>query len=189
MLAGVPHLAIADEVNARLLQALWRTKNSDRRSRSTDSAEIHASVSGSSYKGKLWLVQVATPRRNQKSGTFQGSFPYSGVDAPAPTAANPATPTGDRHGRDSEEGEGSGEAARREVREQKKETATETATPKATTAKAASKKTSEKAAPRVPTHDEIAKLAHKYWAERGHHHGHAEQDWLRAERELTQNAE
>jgi len=70
-----------------------------------------------------------------------------------------------------------------------KETSAAAATSKATTAKAATKKTSEKAAPRVPTHDEIAKLAYRYWAERGHHHGHAEQDWLRAERELTHKAE
>jgi hypothetical protein len=62
-------------------------------------------------------------------------------------------------------------------------------TPNATPAKAASKKATESAAPRVPTHDEIAALAHKYWAERGHQHGHAEQDWLRAERELTHKAE
>ena len=58
-------------------------------------------------------------------------------------------------------------------------------------AKGSSKKAtsiSEKAAPRVPTHEEIAHLARHYWAERGHTHGQAEQDWLRAERELTQKA-
>lgn len=33
--------------------------------------------------------------------------------------------------------------------------------------------------------DEIAALAYSYWVERGHAHGHAEQDWLRAERELS----
>lgn len=43
-------------------------------------------------------------------------------------------------------------------------------------------------APRVPTHDEIAHLARQYWAERGHQDGHAEQDWLRAERELMKQA-
>jgi hypothetical protein len=36
-----------------------------------------------------------------------------------------------------------------------------------------------------PTHEQIAELAHKYFAERGWRHGHHEQDWLRAERELT----
>lgn len=67
----------------------------------------------------------------------------------------------------------------------KKET---TAAPKATTAKAATKKATSKAAPRVPTHEEIAHLAAQYWAERGHVDGHAEQDWLRAEQELTRKA-
>lgn len=36
----------------------------------------------------------------------------------------------------------------------------------------------------VPTHAEIAQLAQQYWAERGWQDGYAEQDWLRAEREL-----
>ncbi len=40
----------------------------------------------------------------------------------------------------------------------------------------------------IPTHDEIAILAQKYWAERGWTDGAAEQDWLRAERELSQMA-
>ena len=35
-----------------------------------------------------------------------------------------------------------------------------------------------------PSPEEIARLAHKYWADRGFTHGHADQDWLRAEREL-----
>ena len=34
------------------------------------------------------------------------------------------------------------------------------------------------------THDEIAHLARRYWEERGWQDGFAEQDWLRAEREL-----
>ena len=33
--------------------------------------------------------------------------------------------------------------------------------------------------------DEIAALAYTYWAARGYSHGQAEEDWLRAERELT----
>lgn len=37
-------------------------------------------------------------------------------------------------------------------------------------------------------HEDIAKLAHRYWAERGFAHGHAEQDWLRAEQELRGKA-
>jgi len=35
-----------------------------------------------------------------------------------------------------------------------------------------------------PTHDQIAALALRFWAERGYTDGHAEQDWLRAEDEL-----
>jgi hypothetical protein len=35
-----------------------------------------------------------------------------------------------------------------------------------------------------PTREQIAELAHRFWAERGRQHGFAEQDWLRAEREL-----
>ena len=40
----------------------------------------------------------------------------------------------------------------------------------------------------APTHDEIAELARKYWAERGHVEGHQEEDWLRAEQELRGKA-
>jgi hypothetical protein len=38
------------------------------------------------------------------------------------------------------------------------------------------------------SHEQIAKLAHRYWAERGHQHGHHEEDWLRAEQELRGKA-
>jgi hypothetical protein len=38
------------------------------------------------------------------------------------------------------------------------------------------------------SHDQIARLAHRYWAERGHQHGHHVEDWLRAERELVDKA-
>jgi hypothetical protein len=37
-------------------------------------------------------------------------------------------------------------------------------------------------------HDQVAQLAHKYWAERGHQHGHHEDDWYRAEQELRGKA-
>ena len=37
---------------------------------------------------------------------------------------------------------------------------------------------------KTPSNEEIAQLAQKFWAERGYQDGHAEQDWLRAEREL-----
>ena len=67
---------------------------------------------------------------------------------------------------------------------------------KSTPAKSAAKKAPAKtAAPaasspaaikRAPTHQEIADLAHKYYAERGHgHHGKHVDDWLRAEKELS----
>ncbi|MBV8553513.1 MAG: DUF2934 domain-containing protein [Acidobacteriaceae bacterium] len=36
-----------------------------------------------------------------------------------------------------------------------------------------------------PAHEEIAKLSYSYFAARGYVHGFAEEDWLRAERELT----
>ena len=35
-----------------------------------------------------------------------------------------------------------------------------------------------------PSHEQIAQLAQQFWAERGWQDGYAEQDWLRAEREL-----
>lgn len=69
--------------------------------------------------------------------------------------------------------------------------------PKATKAPAKPRKTATKtkvpaapAAPAlvVPTHQEIALLAEKYWAERGWQDGAAEQDWLRAEQELMKLA-
>jgi hypothetical protein len=67
--------------------------------------------------------------------------------------------------------------------------------PKAAKAPAKPRKTTAKAkvpaaAPEiaVPTHQEIALLAEKYWAERGWQDGAAEQDWLRAEQELMKLA-
>lgn len=66
-----------------------------------------------------------------------------------------------------------------------------TATVKAATGEVAAKK----AAPRKKTvkakavsHEKIAELAHQYFAERGHRHGHHEEDWLRAERALLGKA-
>ena len=40
----------------------------------------------------------------------------------------------------------------------------------------------------APTKEQIAQLAHRFWAERGWQHGSAEQDWLRAEQELRGKA-
>jgi hypothetical protein len=38
--------------------------------------------------------------------------------------------------------------------------------------------------PQTPSREEIARLAEKFWAERGWPEGSPEQDWLRAEQEL-----
>jgi Protein of unknown function (DUF2934) len=39
-----------------------------------------------------------------------------------------------------------------------------------------------------PSHDQIADLARKYWADRGYKDGHHEDDWYRAEQELRGKA-
>lgn len=82
---------------------------------------------------------------------------------------------------------------------------TRTSTTKATTAakprKAATKKSANGVtADPVPGHDhavthersvsheEVARLAHRYWQERGHKHGHHMEDWFRAEQELRRKA-
>jgi hypothetical protein len=49
--------------------------------------------------------------------------------------------------------------------------------------KPAAKKTNTAAAA-APSREEIARLAEKFWAERGWPEGSPEQDWLRAEQEL-----
>lgn len=59
---------------------------------------------------------------------------------------------------------------------------------KTTTAKAKKQTVAEKVTATTPTHEEIARLAQQYWAERGWQDGRAEEDWLRAERELLQMA-
>jgi hypothetical protein len=61
------------------------------------------------------------------------------------------------------------------------------AAPKAAKTKAKAAPTTEAVeavASRAPSYEEIAQLAERYWAERGWQDGYAEQDWLRAEREL-----
>ena len=55
-------------------------------------------------------------------------------------------------------------------------------------AKAPAKVETVEVAPVAPTHSEIAQLAQRFWAERGWQDGFAEQDWLRAERELMRIA-
>jgi hypothetical protein len=55
--------------------------------------------------------------------------------------------------------------------------------------KTSTKKTvAEQVTAMTPSHHEIARLAEQYWAERGREDGQAEQDWLRAERELMKMA-
>jgi hypothetical protein len=49
---------------------------------------------------------------------------------------------------------------------------------------AKAKTIAEKAPSPAPSREQIAQLAHRFWKERGGHHGAHEQDWLRAEREL-----
>jgi hypothetical protein len=44
--------------------------------------------------------------------------------------------------------------------------------------------TKKMAAAPTPSREEIARLAEKFWAERGWPEGSPEQDWLRAEQEL-----
>jgi Protein of unknown function (DUF2934) len=65
------------------------------------------------------------------------------------------------------------------------EKATKTKAPakpkKATTT---AKKTTTKLELVPPSREEIARLAEKFWIERGRPEGSPEQDWLRAEREL-----
>jgi hypothetical protein len=54
--------------------------------------------------------------------------------------------------------------------------------------KAVSKKTAIHEVEKTVPHEQIEQLARQYWAERGWQDGYAEQDWLRAERELRQKA-
>jgi len=62
-----------------------------------------------------------------------------------------------------------------------------TAKPRATAAKTATKKAKSVISPK-PTHEQIAHLAKSYWEARGRLDGYAEQDWLRAEKELLKAA-
>jgi hypothetical protein len=39
-----------------------------------------------------------------------------------------------------------------------------------------------------PSHEEIERLARRYWEQRGYQDGFAEQDWLRAEQDLLKMA-
>lgn len=50
------------------------------------------------------------------------------------------------------------------------------------------RKTSAKVTAISVSHEEIARLAHKFWTERGGQHGNDAADWLRAEQELRGKA-
>ena len=58
----------------------------------------------------------------------------------------------------------------------------------ARTRKAAGTKGAAPIAATEPSREEIARLAEKYWAERGMPHGSPEHDWIRAEQELMRQA-
>lgn len=58
---------------------------------------------------------------------------------------------------------------------------------------AAKKTTAAKSEPlqmphKGPSHEQVAALARKYWAERGYQEGRQEEDWFRAEQELRAKA-
>jgi hypothetical protein len=59
-----------------------------------------------------------------------------------------------------------------------------TAKPRRTAAK--KEKADEVTKTPKPSREEIEQLARTLWAERGYQDGYAEQDWLRAERELLE---
>ncbi|HEY1580663.1 MAG TPA: DUF2934 domain-containing protein [Terracidiphilus sp.] len=53
---------------------------------------------------------------------------------------------------------------------------------------ASKRNTAAKVQPISVTHEEIAALAHRFWAERGFQNGHDAEDWLRAEQTLMGKA-
>ena len=72
-----------------------------------------------------------------------------------------------------------------------KKTSATAAAPKAVASKAIAPKrkaTTSKVTAIGVSHEEIARLAHRFWAERGRQHGHDAEDWLRAEQELRGKA-
>jgi len=49
-------------------------------------------------------------------------------------------------------------------------------------------RTTARAARTGISHEQVARLAHRYYSERGFEHGRDEEDWLRAESELLSQA-
>jgi hypothetical protein len=74
--------------------------------------------------------------------------------------------------------------------EEKQKKATTRRKPGKTAPKTTAKKKSATAKePHVMvSREEIARLAHRFWAERGRQDGHHEEDWFRAEQELLGKA-
>ena len=62
------------------------------------------------------------------------------------------------------------------------------AKPRKTATAAKKTKTADPFVMPTPSHDQIAELARKYWAERGYTDGLHEEDWFRAEQELRAKA-
>jgi len=63
--------------------------------------------------------------------------------------------------------------------------------PRATTPKKTApkkKSTSSNVTQMKASPEEVARLAHQYWAERGYQDGHDAEDWFRAEQELFSKA-
>ena len=69
--------------------------------------------------------------------------------------------------------------------EKTKKASTTTKPRKTTTKKEA---VSAKTTPTTASPEEVAKLAHRFWAERGRQHGRDAEDWFRAEQELLGKA-
>jgi hypothetical protein len=66
------------------------------------------------------------------------------------------------------------------------ETVKKATTPRKPRKAAPSKKTN--VTPISASYEQVAEVAHRFWAERGCAHGHDAEDWLRAERELLGKA-
>jgi hypothetical protein len=113
--------------------------------------------------------------RLQENGPFPAKFQYSGEDIPNLGIEFSEGVTG--------MAETTGKAKKAKAPAKPRVAG---ATAKKTTAK--KQTVAEKLTAATPTHQEIARLAQQYWAERGWQDGKAEEDWLRAERELMQMA-
>ena len=77
------------------------------------------------------------------------------------------------------------ETAKKATPKKPRATAAKTTAPKVTATKSKAAKANLMV---MPSYEEIAALAHKFWTERGQQHGHHEADWLRAEQELLGKA-